>query len=88
MKIYKGNNLLNEVKELTKENFNNLLNENFSEYENEHGYNVGDYVLYKGCLYKCCKSVVETEEFNEDNWKKVLSSNAIKSLSCKDNNLY
>ena len=88
MKIYNGNNLVGEVKELTKENFNKYFSMNFTEYKNNCGYNIGDYVVYKGNLYKCIKTIAVSEEFNPSKWEKVYGFNNISSLKIENDKLY
>ena len=88
MKIYNGNNLVGEVKELTKENFNKYFSTNFTEYQNNCGYNIGDYVVYKGNLYKCIKTIAVSEEFNPSKWEKVYGFNNISSLKIENDKLY
>lgn len=88
MKIYNGNNLVGEVKELTKENFNKYFSMNFTEYQNNYGYNIGDYVVYEGELYKCIKTITVSEEFNPSKWEKVYGFNNISSLKIENDKLY
>lgn len=88
MKIYNGNNLVGEVKELTKENFNKYFSTNFTEYKNNCGYNIGDYVVYGGKLYKCIKTITVSEEFNPSKWEKVCGFNSISSLKIENDKLY
>ena len=88
MKIYNGNNLVGEVKELTKENFNKYFNMNFTEYQHHCGYNIGDYVVYEGNLYKCIKTITVSEEFNPSKWEKVYGFNNISSLKIENDKLY
>lgn len=88
MKIYNGNNLVGEVKELTKENFNKYFSTNFTEYKNNCGYNIGDYVVYGGKLYKCIKTITVSEEFNPSKWEKVHGFNNISSLKIENDKLY
>lgn len=88
MKIYNGNNLVGEVKELTKENFNKYFSTNFTEYKNNCGYNIGDYVVYGGSLYKCIKAITVSEEFNPSKWEKVYGSDNISSLKIENDKLY
>ena len=88
MKIYNGNNLVGEVKELTKENFNKYFSTNFTEYKNNCGYNIGDYVVYEGKLYKCIKTITVSEEFNPSKWEKVCGFNSISSLKIENDKLY
>ena len=88
MKIYNGNNLVGEVKELTKENFNKYFSTNFTEYQNNCGYNIGDYVVYGGKLYKCIKTIAVSEEFNPSKWEKVYGFNSISSLKIENDKLY
>ena len=88
MKIYNGNNLVGEVKELTKENFNKYFSMNFTEYQNNCGYNIGDYVVYEGKLYKCIKTIAVSEEFNPSKWEKVCGFNSISSLKINANLIY
>lgn len=88
MKIYNGNNLVGEVKELTKENFNKYFSTNFTEYKNNCGYNIGDYVVYEGNLYKCIKTITVSEEFNPSKWEKVYGFNNISSLKIENDKLY
>ncbi len=88
MKIYNGNNLVGEVKELTKENFNKYFSMNFTEYKNNCGYNIGDYVVYEGKLYKCIKAITVSEEFNPSKWEKVYGFNNISSLKIENDKLY
>ena len=88
MKIYNGNNLVGEVKELTKENFNKYFSMNFTEYQNNCGYNIGDYMVYGGNLYKCIKTITVSEEFNPSKWEKVYGFNNISSLKIENDKLY
>ena len=67
--------------DVLKYNYEALENYNTPNYSSSSTYNVGDYVMYLGKLYKCITDIGTAEDWNSSKWELSVLSDDVRSLS-------